>query len=140
MVPEEHPLAVYSCLKPGQENLRIPIRFIGNSPMVGLQSSVLGRQIDDFLKREGFSPNITLWLNNITEIQHFTASSRCLSIVTPKEIIPGTVPVRLENTFEHFGGYYFRTGQEFREGERRLIAAYIKEYREEDWTKAWDYN
>ncbi len=127
MVPCDNPLAAYSCLKPGQEDLRIPISAVGDQPMLGLRGGILGTQIEDFLERENFRPNFIFRLKSSAEIQTFAENFHYLSIVTPKELLPNMVPVRLKNAFEYVGGYYYRNDYVITEGGQKLVDAYIRE-------------
>lgn len=125
LVPESHPLAAYSFMIPGQEELRVPLSVVKEEEIAILSSAtVFGRKTIAFFEREHIPQSHLLFLNDNVNIISYVQGGG-IGFCTAKEAENGIVPVRVERTIMHSASLITPKDTVLPEAIEKLMESYI---------------
>ena len=130
-VHKDNPLARYSCVIPGQENLAIPIREVGETPLVLMNpNTVFGAQEREWMARSNFIPVVAAYVSHLDFMVSMVQECKMACIMNNSERRlkehPDVLPVKLEDPFVYRSGVMYRKDMFLTPAMEELIGQYMK--------------
>lgn len=133
VIPWEHPLASRSYLIKGNENVRVRLSEVGDTPFILLREETIMRQlVEDHFRKIGFYPQVGMEVATGEELWQHITGSQCAGFYPRKfqsgHIPPGIVPVALDPPIFYTSGVFRRKDFEITPQLMQIIERYCSHY------------